>query len=138
MRSRAGHVCAGHDGDAVVRDVRDADAHVQRGLLVERVEHVRRRRPMHARPDGDAALRLLRNAVSPLRRLVRLGAVERLRGLSRLHARHRGHHRLQRVPTAHLRRGLSLADELLGLHVHGEQSLRRDVPRGLPPKRAAL
>lgn len=138
MRSRAGHVRSGHDGDAVVRDVRDADADVQRGLLVERVEHVRRRWPVHAGPNGDAPLRLLRNAVSPLRRLVRLGAVERLRGLSRLHARRRGHHRLQRVPAAHLWRGLSLADELLGLHVHREQSLRRDVPRGLPPKRAAL
>jgi hypothetical protein len=46
--------------------------------------------------------------------------------------------RLQPMRAAHVRRGLSLADELLGLHMHREQPLRRDVPCGLSPKRAAL
>ena len=129
---------SGDDGHSTLRDVRDADAHVQRGLLVERVEHVLGRWSVHAGTDGDAPLRLLRNAVAPMRRLLRLGPMERLRGLARLHARDRRHHQLQRVPAAHVRRGLSLADELLRLHVHREQPLRRDVPCGLSPKRAAL
>jgi hypothetical protein len=39
---------------------------------------------------------------------------------------------------AHMRYGLSLADRVQRLHVHCEQSLRRDLSGRLSPKRAPL
>jgi hypothetical protein len=135
VRRRAGHVRSGDDELGALWKLRDAHAHVQRGLHLGRMEYVHRRGCMRRRSDGVSPVRFLWNADPTLRRRLHVGALERMHRITRLRAGHGGHHRLWSVRPTHVWNGLPMVCRVFRLPLHRAHAVWLHVSFWLSPHR---